>query len=418
MNKCQSCGNSLKPGMTFCNKCGSKVEVKNVTKSINTNKSTYSNNENGDKNKKKKIFIIVGVVCLILIGGVLFGRKSLMHNYYVLKGNNQNETVKAVDYYEKALKLKYDKDVIDKINNKTIKNKDFEHILYNLQDTIDPEDLNGLYANAYVYRAKENFEHNNHETALGYLKKAQEHGYNMKNFEYYNQLEKEDAINTNSDDKDYIIADSSTRYLTEADLNDYSKTQLALIRNEIFARNGYIFDTDKYSNYFYGKSWYKPNPEFGGNEKELNDVEKANIALIKKVENKNAQVNSSSSQDKKQLYLDKLAQLEKKDQSVHDEFNNGGLCDADYVTKTTEVYEDYDKVLNEIYQDLRVTLPSDTMNDLKGIQRNWVKDKEDKQKQIEKNEAGMHVNWMVIGRNEAMTQMVKERCYELLNYFK
>lgn len=420
MNKCQNCGNPLKSGMTFCNNCGSKVEVQKEDKPKQTNKPIDNNYGNGNNNNKKKIFIIAGVVCLVVVVGLLLGRKSLMYNYYIFKGNNQNEITKSVDYYEKALKVKYNKDAIDKINSKTMKTKDFEHILYNLQDVITPEDLNTLYANAYVYRAKENFEHDNHEAALGYLKKAEEHGYNIQDFEYYNQLEKEDKENTNNDSKDYIIADSSTRYLTKEDLSKYSKKQLAYIRNEIFARNGYIFDTDAYSNYFYGKSWYKPNPEFGGNESELNDVEKANVALIKKLEgnNKDESTNSkSSSHDKKQIYLDKLAQLEKEEEGVHNEYNYGELCDADYVTETTKVYEDYDKVLNEIYQDLNATLPSDTMNDLRDIQRNWVKDKEAKQKEIEKNETGMHVNWMIIGRNGALTQMVKERCYELLNYF-
>ncbi len=322
MNKCQNCGNPLKPGMTFCNNCGSKVEVQKETKPIDNN---YGNGNNN----KKKVFIIAGIVCVLVVGGLLIGGKSLMNK---------------------------------------------------------PQDV-----------------------------------------EAYNQSEKEDKENTNkentnNDNKDYIIEDSSTRYLTKEELSKYSEKQLAYIRNEIFARNGYIFDTEAYSNYFYDKSWYKPNPEFSGNESELNDVEKSNVALIKKLEGNNKDESTSTSsnsslKDKKQIYFDKLAQLEKEEESVHNEYNYGELCDADYVTETTKVYEDYDKVLNEIYQDLNATLPSDTMNDLRDIQRKWVKDKEAKQKEIEKNETGMHVNWMIIGRNGALTQMVKERCYELLNYF-
>ncbi|WP_241428102.1 YARHG domain-containing protein [Clostridium sp. DJ247] len=33
-----------------------------------------------------------------------------------------------------------------------------------------------------------------------------------------------------------------------------SKEELALVRNEIFARHGYVFQTDPYKSYFNGKS--------------------------------------------------------------------------------------------------------------------------------------------------------------------
>lgn len=83
-------------------------------------------------------------------------------------------------------------------------------------------------------------------------------------------------------DTSYIIPDSSTRRLTKKELSGYSKATLALIRNEIYARNGYIFSKQEYRDYFASKAWYHPDPKF--NESLLSDIEVYNIKLIKSME--------------------------------------------------------------------------------------------------------------------------------------
>ena len=40
-------------------------------------------------------------------------------------------------------------------------------------------------------------------------------------------------------------------------LNNFSSDQLVIIRNTIYARKGYIFQKERYRNYFSRKSWYK-----------------------------------------------------------------------------------------------------------------------------------------------------------------
>lgn len=90
------------------------------------------------------------------------------------------------------------------------------------------------------------------------------------------------TVGNNTVNGDFIIPYSSERYLTEADIKDFSKDELALARNEIFARHGYVFNTDKYKDYFGKKAWYKPNPNF--KETDLNDFEKYNASYIKKHE--------------------------------------------------------------------------------------------------------------------------------------
>ena len=83
---------------------------------------------------------------------------------------------------------------------------------------------------------------------------------------------------------DYIINDSNTWYLTINDLKNLSKEQLEFARNEIYARHGYIFNEKKFKEYFSKKGWYNPNPQFKGNDDELNDYEKNNVQLIKSQE--------------------------------------------------------------------------------------------------------------------------------------
>lgn len=87
-------------------------------------------------------------------------------------------------------------------------------------------------------------------------------------------------------DDSYIIKDSSTRELTDADVKYLSGYQLYLARNEIYARHGYIFATESLQSYFNTKSWYVPKYTASTfNESTmLSYIEEKNIGLIKKYE--------------------------------------------------------------------------------------------------------------------------------------
>ncbi|GFP77423.1 YARHG domain-containing protein [Clostridium fungisolvens] len=94
------------------------------------------------------------------------------------------------------------------------------------------------------------------------------------------------SVNTSPSVEDYVFVDSDRRYLTDADLADLSKDKLAIARNEIFARHGYVFKTDEFKNYFTSKQWYVPNPSYDGTDTVFNEYEKANYKLIQQWENK------------------------------------------------------------------------------------------------------------------------------------
>lgn len=80
---------------------------------------------------------------------------------------------------------------------------------------------------------------------------------------------------------DYIIADSSTRYISTSELTGFTAEQCSRARNEIYARHGRKFQDANLQNYFNSKSWYNGTIEPGAfSESMLNEVEKANAATI------------------------------------------------------------------------------------------------------------------------------------------
>lgn len=88
--------------------------------------------------------------------------------------------------------------------------------------------------------------------------------------------------------EDYIFPNSSSVLLTDAEVSGISKDQLRIGRNEILARHGRRFNDQALQQYFDSKSWYNGtiSPDgFDANlDSRLNDVERANIEIIKKYE--------------------------------------------------------------------------------------------------------------------------------------
>ena len=77
---------------------------------------------------------------------------------------------------------------------------------------------------------------------------------------------------------------TSERMLTDKDLKGMSTDELKMMRNEIFARHGYIFNDPKLNAYFKAQSWYKPTNDI--NSVQLNAVESYNANFIKEYEQK------------------------------------------------------------------------------------------------------------------------------------
>ncbi|MEO5892384.1 MAG: YARHG domain-containing protein [Ferruginibacter sp.] len=76
--------------------------------------------------------------------------------------------------------------------------------------------------------------------------------------------------------------EGSKRLLTDEDVDNRSRVELETMRNEIFARHGYCFKKKSLRENFEDKDWYIPNTV--DVKKDLTDIEKKNIVLIKKYE--------------------------------------------------------------------------------------------------------------------------------------
>ena len=76
---------------------------------------------------------------------------------------------------------------------------------------------------------------------------------------------------------------ASERLLTASDLQGLSKNDLKIMRNEIFARHGYIFQTQDMKSYFQNQSWY--SPQSSNVTAKLSNIEVKNVALIQRYEN-------------------------------------------------------------------------------------------------------------------------------------
>ena len=87
---------------------------------------------------------------------------------------------------------------------------------------------------------------------------------------------------------DYMIPDSNSRLLTNADLDGKTAEQVRLIRNEIVARAGRKFASADLAAYFGAKSWYHPQYEpdyFDEHTTELlNETEQKNLTMINQYE--------------------------------------------------------------------------------------------------------------------------------------
>lgn len=79
----------------------------------------------------------------------------------------------------------------------------------------------------------------------------------------------------------YIIPDSNSRALTAAELWAYTRETLRFIRNEILARHGYEFGSNKYGRHFGTKDWYKAG---GYADATLSGLEWQNVNLIRSIE--------------------------------------------------------------------------------------------------------------------------------------
>lgn len=106
----------------------------------------------------------------------------------------------------------------------------------------------------------------------------------------YSSEEEDTTSNFENDnyeyEQDYILPYSSDRILTYSDVKDFSKTEIKYARNEIYARNGRLFNNKELQRYFNNKSWYDGyiEPEYFNEDYMLTEVEYRNVKFLLEVE--------------------------------------------------------------------------------------------------------------------------------------
>ena len=89
----------------------------------------------------------------------------------------------------------------------------------------------------------------------------------------------------------YLLPDSDTYYITEADISWMDDTELMLARNEFYARRGRRFVTRSIQNYFDRQAWYVGTIDPDDFTSEMfNRYEQANVDFIVAYENKRKQI--------------------------------------------------------------------------------------------------------------------------------
>lgn len=89
------------------------------------------------------------------------------------------------------------------------------------------------------------------------------------------------------EEAEYILPESASRLLTEADLANLTQEDLRIARNEIYARHGRKFLDEGLQEYFNGKSWYNGTIEPDDfKEDMLSEIERTNEDTIVNYETK------------------------------------------------------------------------------------------------------------------------------------
>lgn len=79
-----------------------------------------------------------------------------------------------------------------------------------------------------------------------------------------------------------LMPASSSEYLSDADLENYSDDEIQMMINEIYARHGNTFETESIQSYFSAQDWYEPQESKTDEDivAEFNEYERANVNMM------------------------------------------------------------------------------------------------------------------------------------------
>lgn len=223
---CKNCGNQLKSGDMFCPRCGMRVEGQEQQRRQNAYFEEESRGNNGI------LYTLIGVLTALIISVLAFG------GYYLMKEKNNADSVQT--------SAKIEEEKVQSISATAISTP-------TPIATATPVPTATAVPVPTVIATPV-------PTAVPTVAPVQTGGY-------------------------YIFPNSSSSYLSYAQVDALSLYEMYLARNEIYAKHGRIFKNSDLQQYFGSQSWYVPmySPETF-DEGVFNAYEKENIKLIKSVE--------------------------------------------------------------------------------------------------------------------------------------
>lgn len=287
-----------------------KEKVKNLNKEPSSFEEYEKPRNKGVIKRIIKIFFLF-IILLLLVSSIYFLKNPVLYKYYYNSALKSSSVIEKLENYNKALSYSKNEDLLNSIYETLKADTDFVDNAKILSNLKAPE-KNKLMAKIYVNKASLDFENKDYKSCDSNLNLAVKYGYTKKDFLQYDALEKklkeEKNISSNKKNNssnifiyknespsefsgniydypyDFIMPDSDSAYLAKYNICSYNNTTLDLIKNEIYARHGYVFKEPKFKKYFESKSWYKPDPYFTGNDSELNNYEVENVKLINEIE--------------------------------------------------------------------------------------------------------------------------------------
>ena len=326
--RCPNCGKELEDESKFCVYCGASIEQQGTAQpkaaenlqqgsTISANKASDSANNKQAQNKNKAPLIIAIIVAVIAVLAIAFAvrayqRKkiqeaiqSFTEDYNQDYSRDYSDGYSSESYYEnspveilEATTAEYSGRPIVIVSYRwtnpesTTQSALFNVSLYAYQ--------NGVELEKPIFY-DENDDMRNRDVKPGYSVDIEEAFYldDMVSdilVEAVPWLGSDDEAYTaktfyfsddsyDSEYSEYIFPYSDSEYLTEEDLYGLSATELRIARNEIYARNGRMFNDENLQAYFDSCSWYVPSiPPEDFKMWMLNDVERANSDLISSYE--------------------------------------------------------------------------------------------------------------------------------------
>lgn len=262
--KCQKCGFEVSQGELFCGNCGAKIisdaeEIKlckNCGAKMNPSEKFcgecgHSADETAisyePKSKKRNSSLLI--ICISIIAVLIIALSAVLIYVFVKRQDSDEESnnISMSERIEEANKIEKDESASDIPKASLPENVDL------------PES-----------ESKENTE----------IAEDIE----IEKPDPDNDIDKEDSADilaeTPNDSlafDDYLFP-SDKEYISIEYLSSLTKGEVGLIRNEIYARHGYVFKTEEYANYFNSKAWYHADPNYDVSS--LNEIEQTNINTI------------------------------------------------------------------------------------------------------------------------------------------